>query len=326
MNAEPFFSIVIPVFNREREILRAVDSCLEQSFSSYEIVVVDDDSTDGTAVAVETRSDSRVRLVRHSANRGECPARNTGVRASAGKWIVFLDSDDELRPDCLARVFEATTSAEPDLGRFGFMYDLDDGRVSPYPLPSCTILDYVAWLRWIDVATGSDALWVTRRRCFEICMMPDTFAPPLSYHLSFAKAFRSKIIPEHLAIVHTTATHRLSSLSPSADSRRERRLLDQIDDLALLLANHGDALSTYAPRLYSAAMRRHAALSILAGERPRGVACAIALVRSHPWALKNWALLLFVLLGRSPIGWVIAFKHRLERHHAAGSETPSRVA
>lgn len=315
MNAEPYFSIVIPAFDREREILRAVDSCLAQSFSSYEVVVVDDGSTDGTAAAVETRWDSRVRLVRHPANRGVCSARNTGVRASAGKWIVFLDSDDELRPDCLARVFEATTSAAPDIGRFGFVYDFYDGRMSPYPVCSAT-LDYVAWLRWIDRARCSDALWVTRRVCFDTCMMPETFALEFSYHLNFAKAFQSKLIPEHLAIVHTTATNRLSSRSHSADTGRERRLLEQIDDLALLFANHGEALSTYSPRLYSAAMRRHAAFSILAGKTLRGVASAIALVRSDPWALKNWALLLFVSLGPSPIRWVIEFKRRLERRAA----------
>jgi glycosyltransferase involved in cell wall biosynthesis len=331
MGAKPYFTIVIPAYNREREILRAIDSCLAQVFVDFEIVVVDDGSKDRTAAFVESRSDPRVRLIRHPANRGVCPARNTGVRASTGRWIVFLDSDDEMRPECLSRAFEATSSADPGVDRFGFMYDFDDGRVSPSPLPPDRVLDYTAWLRWIDQAVCSDALWVTRRNCFDVCMMPETFALELSYHLDFAKAFRSRIVSERLAIEHTDSAHRftLSSLSSSLDGRRGRRLFDQIDDWTTLLANHGMALSEFAPRRYRAAVRNRAALCVLAGQRFQGLAAATALVRSLPWSAKNWALLLLVLLGPRPIRWAIAYKQRWgERpvHHAQATRRNDLLA
>src|SRR5450432_320321 len=108
MNPEPYFSIVIPLFNREKEVLRALKSCLAQDFQAFEVVVVDDASTDQSATVVEDLQDKRVRLIRHAKNRGVCPARNTGVEAAAGKWIVFLDSDDELLPGFLKRSFEMT--------------------------------------------------------------------------------------------------------------------------------------------------------------------------------------------------------------------------
>src|ERR1039458_5800762 len=113
MNPRPYFSIVIPVFNREQEVQRALSSCLVQDFQAFEVVVVDDASTDNSATVVEGLQDQRVRLIRHAKNRGVCPARNTGVQAAAGEWIVFLDSDDELLPGCLKRCFEMT--ADPSL-------------------------------------------------------------------------------------------------------------------------------------------------------------------------------------------------------------------
>lgn len=310
MDSQIYFTVVIPVYNREREILRAIDSCLAQTFVDYEIVVVDDGSTDRTVSFVQSRSNPTVRLIRHLANRGQCPARNTGVRASRGRWIVFLDSDDEMRPECLSRAFQATSSAGADVDRFGFMYDFDDGRVSPSPLPPDCVLNYTDWLRWINRAVYSDALWVTRRRCFDVCMMPEIFVSEYSYHLDFAKAFHSRIVPERLAIVHTDSAHRLtcSPSSPDLDGTRSRRLLDQIDDWTAVLANHGKALSEYAPRRYHGALRNRAALCTLAGQRLHGIAAAAGLACSHPWLAKNWALLLLVLLGPGATRWAMAYK------------------
>jgi glycosyltransferase involved in cell wall biosynthesis len=328
MDAKPYFTIVIPAYNREREILRAVDSCLAQPFVDHEVVVVDDGSTDRTAALVESRRDPRVRLIRHPANRGVCPARNTGVRASRGSWIMFLDSDHEMRLECLSRAFEATSSAGADVHRLGFMCDFDDGRISPWPLPPDHVLDYTDWLRWIDQTVYSDALWVTRRHCFDVCMMPETFALELSYHLDFAKAFRSRIVRERLVIEHTDSGHRLtfSSSSRALDGTHGRRLLDQTDDWTALLANHGKALSQYAPRRYRGALRHRVALRALAGHRLRALATAAGLVRSYPWSAKNWALLLLVLLGPHAIRRAIAYNERWGSGPHARSISPDASA
>lgn len=158
----------------------------------------------------------------------------------------------------------------------------------------------------------SDALWVTRRRSFDVCIMPETFASEYSYHLDFTKTFRSRIVPEHLAIVHTDSTHRLtfSARSSTLDPTHGRRLLDQIDDWTALLANHGDALREYAPRRYRGALRNQAALCALAGEKLQGLTLAAGLTRSQPWLAKNWALLLLALLGPRAIRWAIAYNQR----------------
>src|SRR5262245_33280431 len=87
-------SVIIPVFARASTIGRAIESVIAQTFSDYEIVVIDDGSTDDTVERVEALSLERLRLIRHDRNRGAAAARNTGIRAARGRWIAFLDSDD----------------------------------------------------------------------------------------------------------------------------------------------------------------------------------------------------------------------------------------
>ena len=97
---DPLFSIVVPVHNRAGYLRQAVDSALAQEFDSFEVLVVDDGSTDGGADAIEALGDGRVRVRRLS--RGGAPAaRNAGVEMSRGRFIVWLDSDDYLEPGVL---------------------------------------------------------------------------------------------------------------------------------------------------------------------------------------------------------------------------------
>lgn len=88
-------SIVVPLYNKENEIRRCLNSLIEQSVSNIEIIVVDDGSKDGSADVVReyTDNDPRVHLIVQK-NQGPGAARNTGVKASRGKYIGFVDCDD----------------------------------------------------------------------------------------------------------------------------------------------------------------------------------------------------------------------------------------
>lgn len=94
-------SVVIPAFNRASLIVRSVRSALDQERSPLEVIVVDDGSTDDTAAVVEAIGDPRVRLVQQP-NRGVSAARNVGVAAAQGDYVVFLDSDDVAKPGWLS--------------------------------------------------------------------------------------------------------------------------------------------------------------------------------------------------------------------------------
>ena len=93
-------SVIIPAHNRARTLRRAIESALHQTIQDIEVIVVDDASKDNTVnVAQElVRSDTRVRLIQNTNNRGAQAARNIGARAANGDWLSFLDSDDWMLP------------------------------------------------------------------------------------------------------------------------------------------------------------------------------------------------------------------------------------
>jgi len=91
MNA-PIVSVIIPTYNRALCLGDAIDSVLSQSFKDYELIVVDDESHDGTDEVVKAYGED-VTLIRQE-NSGASAARNAGIRAAKGGWVAFLDSDD----------------------------------------------------------------------------------------------------------------------------------------------------------------------------------------------------------------------------------------
>lgn len=102
-DVRPRVSVVLPVYNRPVPVRRAIESVLAQTYQDFEIVVIDDASTDNTVEAIHSIRDRRVRYIRHDINRGGSAARNTGIRAGTGELVAFLDSDDEWLPAKLER-------------------------------------------------------------------------------------------------------------------------------------------------------------------------------------------------------------------------------
>ena len=91
-------SIIIPAYNRESLLKRAVETALQQTVGDIEVIVVDDGSTDKTAMVAQlcANVDPRVQLIRHKTNRGAQAARNTGVQVARGRWLASCDSDDAM--------------------------------------------------------------------------------------------------------------------------------------------------------------------------------------------------------------------------------------
>ena len=94
-------SVVIPTYNRVELLKRSIDSVINQTIKPFEIIIVDDGSNDGTEAMVKKKYDS-LKLIKQK-NKGASAARNTGIKASSGEWICFLDSDDEWKNDKLEK-------------------------------------------------------------------------------------------------------------------------------------------------------------------------------------------------------------------------------
>jgi glycosyltransferase involved in cell wall biosynthesis len=99
MEFKPFFSIIIPSYNRAALIIETLNSVCSQTFQNWECIVVDDGSTDTTRDVIEALSiqDDRIRYI-YQDNAERSNARNNGIRNAKGEWICFLDSDDAFDP------------------------------------------------------------------------------------------------------------------------------------------------------------------------------------------------------------------------------------
>ncbi len=128
--SRPYFSVIIPVFNRAHLLVRALDSLLQQTEKDWEALVVDDGSTDMTGIRVHRYiNDTRVRIrYLYHTHRGTAYSRNAGILAASGRYITFLDSDDWYRPEHL-RMRRRFLESHPDVD---FLYGGLEVRGNPY--------------------------------------------------------------------------------------------------------------------------------------------------------------------------------------------------
>jgi glycosyltransferase involved in cell wall biosynthesis len=110
--SSPAFSVIIPTFNRAHLLPRAIRSVLDQSYPDFELIVVDDGSTDDTGQVVAAIEDSRM-TYHYQESRGAAEARNKGVSRAKGRYVTFLDDDDEAAPDWLAEIAHAFQARQP---------------------------------------------------------------------------------------------------------------------------------------------------------------------------------------------------------------------
>jgi glycosyltransferase involved in cell wall biosynthesis len=107
-------SIIVPAYNAEKYIAGAISSVLQQTYSHFELIIVDDDSQDHTTKIVRTFNDKRIKLIKHASNQGPGGARNTAIEAARGRWMALLDADDQWQPDRLEKLIKILLDANDE--------------------------------------------------------------------------------------------------------------------------------------------------------------------------------------------------------------------
>lgn len=130
-------SVIIPSFNRSSLLPRAINSVLQQTYSNFELIIVDDGSSDNTLTLQQSYPDDRLKWIRHETNKGAAAARNSGIQNALGKYVAFLDSDDEWFPRKLEEQVSLMESSSPGVAASftGFMLNRIDRNIrEPRPL------------------------------------------------------------------------------------------------------------------------------------------------------------------------------------------------
>jgi glycosyltransferase involved in cell wall biosynthesis len=133
--SDPLVSVVLPTFNRERTVGKAIESVLRQTYTRLELLVIDDASTDGTPELVRRLDDPRISYLRQENNSGGSAARNAGLAAASGELVAFQDSDDEWLAHKLERQVDLLTRSPDSTGVIYCPYRriYPDGRSEIHP-------------------------------------------------------------------------------------------------------------------------------------------------------------------------------------------------
>ncbi len=218
-------SVVIPTYNRESLVLRAIHSALGQTHTDLEVIVVDDASKDRTASVVDAIPDPRLRLLRHPTNLGGAVARNTGLRAARGDFIALLDSDDEWLPEKLQVQIGALLASGDDFCYCQCYLPHPDGRreiLPPRPFSGGGLLSYLTSVR---AAMQSSACVVHRS-----VIVP--FDESLSMHQDWdwvlqvaRRTDRFRFVPQPLYCFHTDAPVRTANAQTALAIERAQPFL-----------------------------------------------------------------------------------------------------
>ena len=311
---QPYFSIVIGVYNREGYIQRCIDSCLNQTFHDFEIIVVDDGSTDNTFKILSETKDSRLIMIQHAENRGISPARYTGIKNAKGKWLIGLDSDWELFPDCLQRFYDLTYSLEDKrifVVRARQIWDT--GCVTPSFIPKEPI-DYIGRIKWVEVEGGSDVLPCYRREIFDKVSFEPNRRGTLEYlyNLNMAQQGLMLYIEDVLCKQHSDAPN---SMTRGNLKSRVNNLKKSAPDMLWMYQEtmrlHGAALKKYGPNQYLGLYRNIALQFFYIGRRRQGSKQMLHYLSKRPVDFISWIILILGLMGPGIVLFGNAMRHWL---------------
>lgn len=303
------FSIIIPLYNKAAYIRETLLSALAQQVGdndfAFEIIVVDDGSTDNGREIVTACADARVHLIEQK-NAGVSVARNRGIELACGEWICFLDADDWLHPEFLSTL-AAASRAHPEAsiiaGRFKSIPDAVDWKVTPWSMPSLSyeiIRDLAGrWMHGIPFFTGSIAVKKALLDTMQPCFPPgESFGEDTDLWFRLGEAHDIVLIEQPIS-VYRTAVHggligsnRSNLIPPSFERMRQRALARP----------HGDRLRRSTLRLVAQHYITQARQDAITGRRTQSLQRLFAVLPSA-WYTKRWwsSLLMSTLL---PAQWI----------------------
>lgn len=257
LGAQPTVSVILPTYNREATIERAINSVLNQSYENFELILVNDGSTDDTKKIVSEFTDDRLHVLTHKKNRGAAAARNSGLEVAEGEFVAFQDSDDIWDRLKLEKQLLAFSDLPLNNGTIYTKLRRHqlDGTVHTVPqnIEHGDVQDRILRHNFIPIQTT-----VVRKRCFDEFGTFDERYPRLidwEFWIRISNSYEFEAITEPLVD---------SYVRPDSISMDERAL---VEGRKLLLQTYGDLMK---PNVKAMHLLRTGHAALKAGEHETG--------------------------------------------------------
>lgn len=205
---QPYVSIVIPTYNRAKAVHATVLSVLAQTYRNFELIVVNDASTDTTEEDLKQITDPRLIIITNKKNQGSGGARNTGIKSARGKWIAFLDHDDQWMPNKLVRQLYYMENIATDCPASVTDYLLLTTRQNWVKRRSSKVSNH-DWLMLTGTGLSMGSTMMARRDVFETIGVFDPQDPDTGnrtedwdWFLRYRRQFKLAVVPEILTFYH----------------------------------------------------------------------------------------------------------------------------
>ena len=299
-------SVIIPTYNRAHLVSRAIKSVLNQNFQDFEIIVVDDGSTDNTEEVIKSFKDKRIRYIWHEINKGGNAARNTGLKNSRGEYIAFLDSDDEWLPEKLERQLEIFEKSQDE--KLGFVYcgvifiNKKENKELRF-LPKVKGYVYKNMLADNITFGGSDNL--IKKEVFNICGFFDECeelkkrgAQEYEMWIRIAQKFNFTFVKEYLVKYYTDPIDKITTIATLQDKARAREYIVNkfIEEYKKI------------PKILSDKLRRMGTLYCLGGNIKKGRVLFLKSIRYNFFNIVSYFCLLISLFGASFYNEIFSLK------------------
>lgn len=320
MISDPVFSIITPTRRRPALLARAVRSVARQTFPDYEHLIVDDACDEATGRIVAGFGDPRIVLRRHDRTRGASAAYNTGIRAARGRFILFLDDDDEYLPTLLEQMHGRFSLAGAGIGFIwtGIAKINDAGEGGQILATQTWPATFASRQQAVLAATsiGNGFGLCVRRGCVDAVGLYDetlTAAVDTDFLFRLAKAYGCETIPEVLVYIHQ---HGSGQLTGAGYDDARVMAMEQI------LHRHRAFMERY-PAVRRAQLKAYAGTCYRGGQKKKGRQAMLAIIGSSPLQPLPVADLLCyeaagrdaaAVYGRSPLRTLVRFmKNKLRR-------------
>jgi glycosyltransferase involved in cell wall biosynthesis len=230
----PAVSVIIPTHNRGAILRRAIDSVLNQTYKDFELIIISDGCIDNTDEIIASYADLRISFLTHEKSRGASAARNTGIRASTGQYIAFLDDDDEWTPDKLEVQIHVIEQSPPEVGLvYAWMEYIENGKKRYIRAPKLRG-DIFAEMLDKQAITNSSTL-IIKREVLDVVHDFDEELPRGNdgdFIRRISKYYHVDYVPKILARIHMDGADRISVNSKKNLRNVVFALEKRLDDFA----------------------------------------------------------------------------------------------